>query len=206
MYWVFGYGSLIWKPPPHAIERKEGYVKGVVRRFAQSSIDHRGVPERPGRVVTVIEADDWHKISGHPPDDSDEDYVWGVVYRIDPEKEDEVRSYLEIREQNGYTQHEVPVYAASEDGKETAVVPSATIWIGRLDNPAFVGYEPVDQLAERILSCQGPSGPNRDYLYRLAESVRDLYPSVKDHYLFELEAKCKQLEARQRVLGPRHGL
>lgn len=28
---------------------------------------------------------------------------------------------------------------------------------------------------------------DQDYLYRLAESVRELFPTVKDDYLFELE-------------------
>jgi cation transport protein ChaC len=59
-----------------------------------------------------------------------------------------------------------------------------------------VGYEPIDQLAQTIYNREGPSGPNRvrlselmsqDYVYKLAESVRKLYPNVKDDYLFELE-------------------
>ncbi|CAD6588631.1 MAG: hypothetical protein CYPHOPRED_004470, partial [Cyphobasidiales sp. Tagirdzhanova-0007] len=80
---IFGYGSLIWKPPPHAIERIPGYIKGFSRRFAQSSSDHRGTPESPGRVVTLVSARDWHELE-HADDLPDGDLVWGVVYKIDP--------------------------------------------------------------------------------------------------------------------------
>ncbi|KAL1409001.1 hypothetical protein Q8F55_005825 [Vanrija albida] len=194
-YWVFGYGSLIWKPPPHTVEQRPGYVKGVVRRFAQSSNDHRGTPENPGRVVTVINAADWHKLAKEDPHADDEDIVWGVAYRIDPAKEDEVRAYLEYREKNGYTSHDVPVYHTAEDGTEAIVVPESTIWIGNLDNEAFVGYEPLDVVADLISKRHGPSGPNKEYLYRLAEAVRQLYPHVKDPYLFELDRAVKSREA-----------
>ena len=71
-----------------------GYVKGVVRRFAQSSLDHRGTPELPGRVVTIIESLEWYKLVEKREVRNDEDLVWGVAYRIDPGKVEEVKAYL----------------------------------------------------------------------------------------------------------------
>ncbi|KAI1750987.1 hypothetical protein F4782DRAFT_507645 [Xylaria castorea] len=35
-FWLFGYGSLIWKPPPHYDRQIPGWVTGYVRRFWQA--------------------------------------------------------------------------------------------------------------------------------------------------------------------------
>lgn len=35
----------------------------------------------------------------------------------------------------------------------------------------------------------------QEYVYKLAESVRDLYPAVQDDYLFELEASTSHAVA-----------
>ncbi|KAF8629008.1 hypothetical protein AX17_005864 [Amanita inopinata Kibby_2008] len=94
---VFGYGSLIFKPPPHVIAQVPGFLKGYVRRFAQESHDHRGTPENPGRVVTLVHKEDWDSFSDSDsfPDD---DIVWGIAYTIDPAYVSEVRDYLDYRE------------------------------------------------------------------------------------------------------------
>lgn len=63
--------------------------------------------------------------------------------------------------------------------------------------PPVVGYEPLPTLASTILARSGPSGPNKDYLYRLAEAVRSLWPDVEDEYLFALEVSLSSVMGRR---------
>ena len=73
--WVFGYGSLIWNPNINFAEHRNCCIKGYTRRFWQGSNDHRGTPEKPGRVVTLV-AEDEHGQFG------DALFTWGVAYLV----------------------------------------------------------------------------------------------------------------------------
>ncbi|KAF8841389.1 ChaC-like protein [Paxillus ammoniavirescens] len=189
---IFGYGSLIFKPPPHVISQVSGFLKGYVRRFAQKSHDHRGTPENPGRVVTLIHKEDWDRFSAADAF-PDEDVVWGIAYTIDPLYVSEVRDYLDHREKDGYTLETLDIYTI-EHGMEKVIIHNAFCYVGRPDNPSFLGSEPINALAERIWKSVGPSGRNKDYLYRLAESVRELAPASYDSHLYALETKLKELD------------
>ncbi|KAL4071068.1 ChaC-like protein [Scleroderma yunnanense] len=181
-YVVFGYGSLIFKPPPHVKSQVSGFLKGYVRRFAQKSHDHRGTPENPGRVVTLIHKEDWDNFSSSDafPDDDiaacDPSHYSGVAYTIDPLYESE----------DGYTLETLDIYTIEDDVEKVII---HNCYVGRPDNPSFLGSEPLDALAERIWRSVGPSGRNKDYLYQLAHSVKKLAPASHDSHLFALEVR-----------------
>ena len=166
--WVFGYGSLIWRPDFPFAQRQRARIDGWSRRFWQGSHDHRGTPDAPGRVVTLVPAPGA--------------YCDGVAYLIDHA----VFDHLDHREKNGYERHDVDLQFA--DARAGGVV-----YIAHRDNPAFLGDSPSDAVALQILNSRGPSGTNREYLYELAAALRNL--DVDDAHVFELEAHVKALEA-----------
>uniref|UniRef100_V5ERK9 glutathione-specific gamma-glutamylcyclotransferase n=1 Tax=Kalmanozyma brasiliensis (strain GHG001) TaxID=1365824 RepID=V5ERK9_KALBG len=197
---IFGYGSLIFKPPPYVIAATPCYIKGFVRRFAQHSVDHRGTRDRPGRVVTLVKASDWHPLRRSAkvdePKSPEGDIVWGVSFTIDPSHAAVVRKYLDYREKNGYSPMHVPLYT-SDEGEEKVVLKNALVYVGLPSNPAFVGPQSLDALAQRIYTCEGPSGPNPEYLLNLAKAVRELAPQSVDHHLFSLEKRLLLLQEQK---------
>jgi glutathione-specific gamma-glutamylcyclotransferase len=152
---IFGYGSLIWRPSFAYEKRWRACAIGWTRRFWQGSTDHRGTPEAPGRVVTLV------------PEPGAR--CWGVVYEVAAERRDAVLEELDRREQGGYTRHEIEVLAGAE-----ATPRSASVYIALSDNPDYLGTAALPEIARQIRGAHGPSGANRDYLLRLARALSEL--------------------------------
>jgi len=156
-HWVFGYGSLIWRVDfPHH-ERRRADVRGWARRFWQGSHDHRGTPDAPGRVVTLVE-------------DTDAVCV-GAAYRVD----EAVFEHLDHREKNGYERVPVTMRLSATNGAHPGDdTVSGVTYIAPPGNPAFLGPADIDVMVAQIARSHGPSGSNRDYIFQLAVALNDL--------------------------------
>ncbi|MES1172804.1 MAG: gamma-glutamylcyclotransferase [Myxococcales bacterium] len=154
--WIFGYGSLIFRPEFRYLERRSARLNGFERRFWQSSPDHRGTPEAPGRVLTLVEN----------PNAS----VLGVAYRVSAAQAAQTLAELDERERAGYERIEVCLdFVEAPFGRFAAVVYQA-----RANNPGFVAGASNEQIAEIVRVAHGPSGDNASYVRRLAQALRDL--------------------------------
>ncbi len=161
-FWLFGYGSLIWKADFPFLERRPAWIHGWCRRFWQGSHDHRGTPDAPGRVVTLT----------RDPDARCD----GMAYRIRPE----VLTQLDMREKNGYLRELVPVHFDAQQAVE------GLIYLATEENAAFLGEAPLQDMAAQIAGAHGPSGSNRDYLLNLAEALTR--QGVQDDHVSTLAA------------------
>ncbi|UZP32722.1 hypothetical protein NXS19_000538 [Fusarium pseudograminearum] len=180
-FWLYGYGSLIWKPPPHFDQRIPGWVDGYVRRFWQVSslcIEVKYPQLTYYRPVKITEA----------PQKLQSEYG-ALLTASSPEKVAEVKEYLDIREINGYTIHYAPFQPA--DGSPPI---RTLVYIGTPDNEQFVGPQDPQKLAEHIFRSQGPSGLNKDYLLSLDTALSELAHDSGDVHIHDLARRVRELE------------
>lgn len=163
--WLFGYGSVIFRPSFSFVERANATLPGATRRFSQRSDDHRGTVEQPGRVVTLREQ---ARAS-----------VRGAAYRFSLERASAIFDALDARERAGYERVEREVVL--DDGRAVR----AMVYIAPKGNPWDAGDESEAQIASIIGSARGPSGTNADYLRQLADALRAL--GDDDAHVFALE-------------------
>ena len=151
--WIFGYGSLIWRPDFAFEESRIAVLMGWRRAFTQGSPDHRGTPRAPGRVVTLRE--------------ESSSLCWGVAYRVRVDRAEEILAALDHREQGGYERTSISL-SSGTDREESW---QALTYVAPPGNPHDLGCAPVADMVAQMASAVGPSGSNREYVLRLSDAL-----------------------------------
>ncbi|POI30645.1 hypothetical protein CIB84_005604 [Bambusicola thoracicus] len=171
--WIFGYGSLVWRPGFEFTSRKVGFIRGYSRRFWQGDTFHRGSERAPGRVVTLLE--DCGACT------------WGVAYEVRGEQQVAASlQYLNVREAvlGGYDTKLVSFHPRDKEAGEPI---QALVYIATPQNPSYLGPASEEDIAAQIVVSHGCAGPNVEYLLRLADFMRYFCPQVEDKHLFSIE-------------------
>ena len=152
--WLFGYGSIMWKTGFSFETSELCHVKGWARRFWQGSTDHRGTPELPGRVVTLIE--------------SASEHCWGTAYRLPDYEATNIIGDLDYRERGGYERRKLSLTLRCGQTIQ------GITYIAHPHNPNYLGESTLENIARQITFSTGPSGSNKEYileLYRVLEQL-----------------------------------
>ncbi len=173
--WVFGYGSLMWRPGFAFVERRWATLHGRRRAFCIYSVHHRGTPERKGLVLGLA--------SGGS--------VTGAAYRVADAEWEETHAYLKEREQPTETYIEAHLAARLDDGRTV----DALTFLSDRSHPQWAGVLDLDVQARLIAGATGLSGRNVDYLRDLVRNLRE--EGARDRGMEQLLEKVEALEAKR---------
>ena len=162
--WVFGYGSLMWRPGFPFAERRAATLHGRRRAFCIYSVHHRGTYERPGLVL------------GLAPGGA----TRGAAYRVDEADWAQTYAYLLEREQPTETYIEARRHVRLEDGRRV----EAVTFLSDVNHPQWAGALSLERQAQLIRGATGLSGRNVDYLADLVDHLREM--GVRDRAMERL--------------------
>jgi cation transport protein ChaC len=163
-FWVFGYGSLMWRPGFAHTETCRAKLHGFRRSLCVTSHIYRGTRERPGLVLGLDRGGS----------------CVGLAFRVPQELREEVLTYLRDRElvTSVYLERMLPVRL--ESGENVVAVTYVVDrtheqYAGAMDEAAAV----------RIVSgAVGQAGPNEEYVLNTIAHLKAL--GIHDRWLEEV--------------------
>jgi cation transport protein ChaC len=154
--WVFGYGSLMWRPGFEFRERVEARLTGAHRALCVYSFVHRGTPARPGLVLGLDRGGTCQ----------------GIACRVASADRAKTIAYLRSREQVTGVYRECVRRVALKD-KPARQVPALCYVVDR-SHVQYAGRLPLAEQLHYIRQGHGQSGPNRDYVIATVAAMEAL--------------------------------
>jgi cation transport protein ChaC len=154
--WVFGYGSLIWRPGFEFLARVEARLVGAHRALCVYSFVHRGTPERPGLVLGLDQGGACR----------------GMAYRVAAKRRAETIAYLRAREQVTMVYRE-SIRAIWLKGEPSRRVSALTYTVDR-GHAQYAGRLTLEQQLHHVRQGHGKSGTNRDYVIATVAALEQL--------------------------------
>ncbi len=166
--WVFGYGSLMWRPGFEFIEQVPARLIGEHRALCVYSFDHRGTPEKPGLVLGLDRGGACR----------------GVAFRVAASQRADTVEYLRSREQTTNVYREVMRSVWLEDEARQRV--SALAYVVDRGHVQYAGRLTLADQVRFVQQGHGRSGNNRDYVLSTVASIEK--QGFRDAQLHQLAA------------------
>ena len=166
--WVFGYGSLMWRPGFDFLERVPARLVGLHRALCVYSFVHRGTPERPGLVLGLDRGG----------------MCRGIAFRVAGSARKNTVDYLRAREQVTSVYLEVTRRIELEEKARRQV--RALCFIVDRSHVQYAGRLTLTERLHHVRQGHGSSGPNRDYVLDAVRAMEALgYRETDLHVLAE---------------------
>jgi glutathione-specific gamma-glutamylcyclotransferase len=167
--WVFGYGSLMWRPGFPYEAQAPGLLKGAHRALCIYSVYYRGTPEQPGLVLGLARGGACR----------------GVAFRVTPGAEDETIAYLREREQITAVYVETFRNVRLLDGSGRTV--KALTYLADPDHEQYAGGLSFEEQLRIVRACKGEAGANAEYVLNTLRHLEE--EGVHDAFLAKLAAQ-----------------
>ena len=151
--WVFGYGSLMWRPGFEFVEQVPARLIGEHRALCVYSFDHRGTPEKPGLVLGLDRGGACR----------------GIAFRVAATRRNDTVDYLRSREQTTNVYREVMRSVWLENPARQRV--SALAYVVDRGHVQYAGRLSLAERLRYVRQGHGRSGNNRDYVLSTVKSI-----------------------------------